>query len=321
MKMAMKAGMLSVLGAVTLVAMQATWAADDVKGSKDHPMLTRFDGATIRGYSVQDYDEAQMPNQAIAEENTAQPLSLEGKVTRISYRIDGSKSALEVYRNYGDALKSGGFETVFTCKNDEQCGRGFQDYVIGSGKLYQSNGDAVYGGNYYAILAKKTTPSNDVYVFLDIMTDESNHLTPVFQQVVETQPMQQGQVKVLDASAMQQSLTDSGKVAIYGVYFDTDKADIKSESKAELEQMAQLLKNNPDLKVYVVGHTDNAGTLAHNKALSQQRADAVVNALTSDYHVDAKRLSAHGVASLAPVASNDSDAGRARNRRVELVKE
>jgi outer membrane protein OmpA-like peptidoglycan-associated protein len=133
--------------------------------------------------------------------------------------------------------------------------------------------------------------------------------------------MQQGQVKVLDAGAMQKALAESGKVAIYGVYFDTDKADIKSESKEELDQMAKLLKSDGSLKVHVVGHTDNAGTLAHNEALSQQRADAVVKALTGQYHIDAKRLDAHGVASLAPVASNDDDAGRARNRRVELVKQ
>ncbi|RXN86289.1 cell envelope biogenesis protein OmpA [Achromobacter aloeverae] len=297
-------------------------AAEDLEGSKDHPMLTRFAGAWINAYSVQDYDEAQMPNQAIVDHENIKVMPLEGKVTRIGYRIDGGKSALEVYRNYTAALKDGGFQTLFTCKNDEQCGGEFQSYVLNGDKVRPGGaGDAVFGGNYYAILAKKAAPAGDVYVFLDIMHDDSNNITPVFQQVVETRPMQQGQVKVLDASAMQQALDQSGKVAIYGVYFDTDKAGIKRESKDALDQMGKLLKGNPKLKVYVVGHTDNQGTLAHNKTLSQQRADAVVRALTDEYHIDGKRLEAYGVASLAPVASNDSDRGRGQNRRVELVKE
>jgi OmpA-OmpF porin, OOP family len=316
-----KEWILAALGALTLVTVQPAWAVGDVKGSADHPMLTRFAGATIRGYSMQSYDEAQLPNQAIAEKTQVKFLTVEGKVTRISYRIDGSKSPFEVYRNYQAALQSGGFEIVFTCKNDEQCGREFQSYVILSGKLYESNGDAVFGGDYYAILAKKRSPAGDVYVFLDVMHDASNNLTPVFEQVVETKAMQQGQVKVLDASAMQKSLAESGKVAIYGVYFDTDKANIRSESKEELDQMAKLLRGNQSLKVYVVGHTDNAGTVARNQALSQERANAVVKALTSQYQIDPKRLAAYGVASLAPIASNDDETGKARNRRVELVKE
>ena len=93
----------------------------------------------------------------------------------------------------------------------------------------------------------------------------------MFQQVLETKPMQTGQVQVLDMAAMQKSLAESGRVAIYGVYFDTDKAVVKPESKAALDEMGKLLNANPNLKVYVVGHTDNQGTLAGNMDLSQKR--------------------------------------------------
>jgi outer membrane protein OmpA-like peptidoglycan-associated protein len=85
--------------------------------------------------------------------------------------------------------------------------------------------------------------------------------------------------------------------------------------------MAKLLNTNPSLKVYIVGHTDNQGQFAHNAELSQKRAEAVVQALTSTYHVAPARLTGKGVASLAPVASNSDDAGRAQNRRVELVQQ
>ncbi|CAB3720056.1 Peptidoglycan-associated lipoprotein [Achromobacter deleyi] len=307
------------IAALCLGALQPAWA-EDVPGSSDHPALTRFKGAEIRAYERKDYDEAFMPNQPIAQESAAKGLQLEGKVTRISYRISGGKSALEVYRNYQGALQSGGFKTVFECKGDDQCGSDFQSFVINGGKVSPpGKGDAAFGGKYYVALAKKEAPSGDLYVFLDVMEDSANQITPVYVQVVETKPMQTGQVQVLDMAAMQKSLAESGRVAVYGVYFDTDKAEVKPESKAALDEMGKLLKANPNLKVYVVGHTDNQGTLARNLDLSQKRADAVVKALEADYKIAAARLSPRGVASLAPVAANDAEAGRAKNRRVELV--
>lgn len=94
---------------------------------------------------------------------------------------------------------------------------------------------------------------------------------------------------------------------------------MKPESKAALDEIAKLLKLDPSLKLHVVGHTDNQGGLEPNFALSKARAQAVSNALQKDYSIAAARLSANGVSSLAPVASNADDAGRAKNRRVELV--
>jgi outer membrane protein OmpA-like peptidoglycan-associated protein len=141
-------------------------------------------------------------------------------------------------------------------------------------------------------------------------------------QVVEGKPMEGGKVSVnLNAGEMAKSIAADGKVAVYGVYFDIDKSDVKPESKAALGEMAKLLQQNPQLKVFVVGHTDNQGALAHNVELSQKRADAVIKTLATDYKVDARRLAAKGVASYAPVASNDAEAGREKNRRVELVKQ
>jgi len=131
--------------------------------------------------------------------------------------------------------------------------------------------------------------------------------------------MQTGQVTV-DAKKLQSGLEADGKVALYGLFFDTGKADIKPESKAQLDEMAKLLQAQPALKVFIVGHTDNVGAFDANRALSLKRAEAVVAALTAAPHkIDAKRLMAIGSANTAPVASNAEEAGRARNRRVELV--
>ncbi|AOI72548.1 OmpA family protein [Burkholderia ubonensis] len=297
-------------------------AAGDEPGSKDHPLLTRFAGATIKAYSQTQFDEAFLPNQPINDEKTAKGLNLEGKVTRISYRIGDGRSTLEVERNYLDALQKGGFQILFRC-TAEQCGSELQSLVINSGRMRQAGGgDANFGGKHRTILAKLPRPSGDAYVFLHIMDDSaSNQRTLVYEEVVEVKPMQTGQVKVMDSSALQKGLAATGKVALYGIYFDTDKAQVKPESKPQLDEMAKLLTGNPALKVYIVGHTDNQGAFARNADLSQKRAEAVAQALASTYRIAPARLVAKGVASLSPVASNGDDAGRAQNRRVELVQQ
>ena len=293
--------------------------ADDVSGAKDHPLLSRFAGASINNYSHAAFDESVLPNQPIDKESTAKGLNLEGRITRIGYTIATDKSTLEVERNYLEALQKGSFQILFRCAK-EQCGGDFQSFVLNSGKVALPGPAAAFGGSHRSILAKLARPSGDAYVFLHIMDDgASNHRTLVYEQVVEVQPMQTGQV--LDAGALQKSLASSGKVALYGIYFDTDQAQIKPESKAQLDAMAKLLNSSPSLKVYIVGHTDNQGQFAHNADLSQKRAEAVVQALTSTYHVAPARLIAKGIASLSPVASNSDEGGRAQNRRVELVQQ
>jgi OOP family OmpA-OmpF porin len=121
------------------------------------------------------------------------------------------------------------------------------------------------------------------------------------------------------AEVMANDISATGHFAVYGIYFDTDKADIKPESEPALAEMAKLLKNNPALNVFIVGHTDNTGTFEHNMKLSLDRATSVVNALVSKHAIAAARLKPYGVASLAPVASNKTEDGKAKNRRVELV--
>ncbi|MBI3185988.1 MAG: OmpA family protein [Myxococcales bacterium] len=122
-----------------------------------------------------------------------------------------------------------------------------------------------------------------------------------------------------DATKLLGDLQAVGKVAIYGIHFDTGKAEIKPESKPTLDEIAKLLTENAHLRVYVVGHTDNVGGLEGNLDLSKRRAESVVKALAATYGVAEARLRSHGVGPLAPVASNQSEGGRARNRRVELV--
>jgi outer membrane protein OmpA-like peptidoglycan-associated protein len=110
-------------------------------------------------------------------------------------------------------------------------------------------------------------------------------------------------------------------VALYGIYFDSAKAEVKPESQPALTEIAKLLGSNPKLKLHVVGHTDSTGEVAKNIELSRARAKAVALALTTKYSVPAWRLRAEGVGPLSPVASNADEGGRAKNRRVELVEQ
>ena len=114
-------------------------------------------------------------------------------------------------------------------------------------------------------------------------------------------------------------VADDSEMVIYGLYFDTDKAAIKSESQSALAEIAKLLKDNPSLRLHVVGHTDNQGKPDYNLDLSHRRAINVVAELTSKYGIQADRLDAFGCGIYSPVASNEAENGRAKNRRVELV--
>jgi len=136
--------------------------------------------------------------------------------------------------------------------------------------------------------------------------------------IIETQPMVQKMVTVT-AAEMSQSLSAVGKVALYGIYFDPNKWDIKPESRPALKEIAILLNKQPTLRLHVVGHTDNVGGYEANTVLSKRRAEAVAASLVKDFGISALRLTANGAAYLAPVASNSTEAGRAKNRRVELV--
>jgi outer membrane protein OmpA-like peptidoglycan-associated protein len=138
--------------------------------------------------------------------------------------------------------------------------------------------------------------------------------------VVDAIPIETGMVTI-DAAAMAKDISASGHVALYGIYFDTDKADLKPESQPTLKEIADLLKQESAMKLYIVGHTDNVGGFDYNVGLSERRAATVVKELTGKYGVAAVRLKPAGVGMLSPVAPNDSEQGRAKNRRVELVKQ
>ena len=174
-------------------------------------------------------------------------------------------------------------------------------------------GAVVYEDTRYTTL-KVAKDGKEIWTQVDTAWGGGYMLT-----IVEKQAMVQ-QV-VASADVFRSGLQSTGHVEVPGIFFDTAKADLKPESSAAVAEVAKLLKTDPALKVYVVGHTDNVAALDLNLRLSQARADSVVQALIRQHGIAATRLSGRGVGPLSPVASNDNDDGRARNRRVELVKQ
>lgn len=174
-------------------------------------------------------------------------------------------------------------------------------------------GSTVYEDNRYTTL-KVVKDGRTIWVQVDTAWGGGYYLT-----IVETQAMTQE--VTASAEVFKTGLSSTGHVEVPGIFFDTGKSILKPESDAAVAEVAKLLQADPALRVYVVGHTDNVAALDLNLKLSQARAEAVAQALVTKHGIAAARLTGRGVGPLCPVASNDTEEGRARNRRVELVRQ
>lgn len=323
----------------------------DAKGSKDNPLLKRYEGSRIIGYDFRKFDEFDLvlgPVQADRSSGRSElaptkSQRVEGQVTRIMYTVPEGRSPLEVLRNYQQELQKGGFQTLYKCAR-EACGD--DDGRMGEYYLYplrnrlnntpppgtgrppgQVSEHALTGAKEQRFLsAKRTGPAGDAYASVyvamgtfDMHPETSGHAI-VLLDVIESAPMETRMVTV-DAGAMAKDVAATGHVALYGIYFDHDKADLKPESAPTIGEIAKFLKQEPKLTLYVVGHTDNVGGYEYNMDLSERRAAAVVKELTAKHGITPARLKPAGTGPLAPVAPNDTEEGRAKNRRVELVKQ
>ncbi len=305
-----------------IILSAAVSMAGDIKGSSDHPLISRYEGSSITRYITKEFDEFTLITEKVTKANTRPAGSpvLEGRITRVTYETPAGRSTLEVFRNYESEMKKAGFDILYQCVNKECGGRGFNhtvvEYCCGFSENYSDQ-------RYFA--ARLTRPEGDIHAALYVVLNSSEggpRRNRIYTQIdiIESRAMQTGMVKV-DANAMAQSLSDTGRVALYGIYFDTDKTEVKPESKPTLVEIGKLLNSNSVLKIVVVGHTDNQGAFDYNMDLSRKRAKAVADMLVTDYSINRNRLIYRGVGFLSPVASNKNEQGRAKNRRVELVEQ
>lgn len=323
----------SILISLLAGAVDGRAQGQDSPGSADHPQVKRYAGSFIDGYEVKDFDEYTLPLGPAVRDATGQRVpskkeTLEGKITRILYRGPEGRSTLEILRNYQSALESAGFEILFTC-TDKECGRLFHwifyhemEQRIRSTRTSGSAFDIPQDLRYLAAKGPigGVTGHVSVLVAFDAGFSKLSKRPVTLLEVIESRAMDTGMVTV-KAGAMAKGIDATGHIAIYGVYFDTNSAEIKPESSSTLEEISKLLQGRPSLKLQVVGHTDSQGGYEHNMDLSRRRAEAVATSLAGRYEIDSGRLKAAGVGPLAPVASNDTPEGRGKNRRVELVKQ
>lgn len=258
-------------------------AQEDKEGTKDPSLFTRMPGFHIYNFEELEFNKYEFP---VAAEKL-QPV--EGHHLYYDYYANDNiqlPSGLQIARNYSNAIKKIGGQIIYEFDDG-----GIQNTVL---KLVSN------GAETWAHIA---AGGNGMYKV----------------NIIEKQLMDQS--VVADANSMLKAIRETGKVALYGIYFDSGKSVLKPESQAALQEISKLLKANASLKLYVVGHTDNTGSFDSNIKLSNDRAAAVVNELVTKFTIDASRLRPWGDGPTAPVATNDTEAGKALNRRVELVKQ
>jgi len=291
--------------AVTLCLLCAApaLAQDDAEGCKDHPLFTRMPGMYISGCESSQFDLRKFPvGKPGTADETVKTVEVEGPVSWISYELkDGATppSGLQITRNFEAATKKGG-------------GTVEAQYPGWCKGMYDQEGMPNMGNGCLscALTMKFLRGGKETWVFLQASERDGNYVMTVS----EREAMKQD----VAVNELVDRLAKDGFISLY-VTFDTGKTTIKPDSAKTLDDAAAALKLAADLKVEVGGHTDNVGTADANLKLSQGRAQAVMAALV-ERGVTADRLTAKGYGQSAPVADNRTEDGRARNRRVELVK-
>jgi outer membrane protein OmpA-like peptidoglycan-associated protein len=331
--------MFCVAGGALVVAMTAS--AADLPGAKDPVGLRRFEGSEIIHYASSPQAEYFLARgEGAAGAGFTKEERVQGAVERVIYKAPLGTTSAEVFHAYQQVLADLGFAETFrldggalyalTAKDFQQ-----RFYLQSDYAAQKDNADTPFqdGKNQYYLTARLVRDDQIVNVAVYVVeSDGLDWREPGLRQpivirldqpvigvdvVSSRQAFRPVEVKAPDLA---KALTDTGKVDIYGILFDTDKTELKPESRATLEEVAKLLRSDPALRLEVAGHTDNTGGADHNMKLSVGRAAAVVNALISAYGIDKSRLATRGYGDTKPVAPNDTEDGRAKNRRVELRK-
>lgn len=261
-------------------------SAQDVEGSKDHPLLTRYPNSTLLEYA-KDFDSVEFTIGRAAN-GAPKKKAIEGDHTllRYFYAADNQPSHLQIIRNFQNALKKIGGLVMYE-------------------RLPRENDSG-------ETTLKVTTGGKEIWIQV-----EPGYSAPTNSyklQIVEIAAMEQA----VSANQLLEEINKSGFVALY-LNFDTNKWELKEDGVATVREIVAMLKAAPALKLSIEGHTDNVGTPAANKVLAENRAQSVMKAIVAG-GISAARLTAVGFGQEVPVADNRTAEGRAKNRRVELVK-
>ena len=316
-KLSLFLAVLAMMFSLNLVAQN-----NDVKGSKDYPLIQRFPGSDLEFYKVFKWQEYKVPLVKLSHSEDRgryfpHMLKTEGRLIRYQYTTPAENNPAYVYKTLLDNLQKNGFTILVKGKGIEGIGCNSEDFC---NYYYDSDMTGQFGLKYYPrgedthclIVARHPGVEKNIYtvIYISGFSDK----TLITQDVMEA-----NREDILNAHNIDENLATYGHITIYSILFDPGKADIKPESDATLKVIADYLKANPDKKFVIVGHTDNTGDFAANVKLSLERAQAVMQALVNKYSVNQAQLKAYGDGPTAPVASNQTDNGKAQNRRVDFV--
>jgi OmpA-OmpF porin, OOP family len=294
--------------------------------------MKRYEGSEIIGYREPKFDEFLLPLGPPTQQyppKYEKSLKTEGLVSRYTYSAPPGRTPTELLRNYKLEFQRLSLVTLYEKGAGE---RGWFGPTLTQSSVEDQIGDILtYNESQERILVGKSKDAAPTYYYVFVTAYRAGGMPDrlqasvtkdraLAQLVVVAPEKMEEKMAFVNAGDMSKSLVDSGKVALYGIYFDTDKDSLRPDSQPTLQEIAKLLKADPKLNVQVVGHTDNQGKPDYNLDLSRRRAASVVRELTSKYAIEPGRLGSFGCGLYAPVASNESEDGRAKNRRVELVK-
>lgn len=289
---------------------------------KDHPQVGSIANSEIYHQEQNDFMNYKVITEEVLKDKSVSTENIEGKITFTAYKAEGN-SAYGIYSTYKKLFTESGYEILFSCEKSK-CGKGFNSVLYESNPFARNDGwnnsaplTQGYSDFEYYISAKLSKADGEIYATMFVSQGWWQY--PVYRlDVIETKaslPL------VVTAEILDKDISEKGKIAIYGILFETGKSSIKPVSAQTMQIISKYINAHKKSSFYIVGHTDNVGGFESNMKLSKARADSVVKSLVKEYGVDKKQLKAHGVSSLAPLFSNSSGDGRARNRRVEIVQQ
>jgi OOP family OmpA-OmpF porin len=321
---------------VPAAAMSQEIISKDVVGLKDPTGIKRMEGSLLILGESKKFDEFIIPLQRVEFDYEKQKikewnrLRIEGSRDTVFYRLPGDASTLEVARSYETDLRAEGFQDVFQGNAPDlddgygrfmkevygtQIGSAVMEYHLPASKDFRflamkksnQDGSETYVAGLFAkirdVWGSKYAKPQEVVTRIDVLKTK-----PLISRLI-----------VVKAEEMPNLFDSSGKVVLYGILFDFNQASIKAESTETLAEVGRFLSTHPDKNLVVSGHTDSVGEFEFNRELSQRRAEAVVDYLVKNHQGSRIRLTPFGASFAAPVASNATEDGRAKNRRVELV--
>jgi len=304
------------------------YSQNDVEGSKDHPLIPRFPGSTIVYFNNIENGKYEFTLGPLVKQIPDEDYKLtdsriiEGNITQIQYKINET-DFMKVANYYEHSLKANGLEIAAIIKAEkpmEAAGRNwtlvvFKDLPqkeksnIAGTKTGNDNRYYIAGHMHrlnrkaYFTMIINEFDKGEVYVQADIISSENY-------------PIKR---EILSSELIEQNINEDGYALINGIYFEFNSAEIREESKPAFEEVAEYLKKNMGISLYVVGHTGMSGKFDYLMALSKNMAEAVIKILASRYNINPQRLIPQGIGPLSPITTNQNIDGRNFNQRIELV--